>query len=213
MAFIEEPLVLLERTAKLPKVDGFLITLKTCRKCKDLARVKRMLVTLQESGLETHGELGNYLVPTLVECGSTSIAERVFERLEYQNVYSWTALVQGHNDCGEFLHALGVLQRMRESLVSPSCYTFQGLLQSSTKLKSVVRGHEIHSEIIKAGYNENGILSTTLVDMYAKCGSINEARMVFDRLPCRNLVAWNTLLMGYAECGLGKQGLECFETS
>ena len=54
-------------------------------------------------------------------------------------------------------------------------------------------------------------MGNSLIDMYIKCGSIMEARMVFDELPVRDTISWNVIAAGYADYGLKKQVFYCLE--
>ncbi|KAJ4720620.1 Pentatricopeptide repeat-containing protein [Melia azedarach] len=71
-------------------------------------------------------------------------------------------------------------------------------------------GKQTHCCIIKPGYDSNVVIGSALIDMYAKCGRLIDARKVFDNLSSKNLVSWNTMLVGYAQHGLGREALEIY---
>eukprot|EP00250_Pteridium_aquilinum_P018568 c24123_g19_i2 orf=826-2037(+) len=208
----EDLLASLERVAKLPVLEDFISSLLWCKRTKNLAHAKRLYMhILNSNDMGTREELGNYLVPTLIECGSFYIAQQVFDRLDHPNISSWTALVHGFNDNGEFQQALNVVQRMRAKHVQVSCYTLQALLKTCAGLKSLKYGRELHIEIAKGGHDNNQIVGVTLIDMYVKCGSLAEAWAVLEQLPAGDVVAWNVLITDYANRGLGEEALECLE--
>jgi pentatricopeptide repeat protein len=76
-------------------------------------------------------------------------------------------------------------------------------LKACGNLDAIDKGREIHMEAFKRGLEADVSVGSTLVDMYAKCGSLIEARNVFDNLPLRDIVAWNAMIKGY---GLNHNG-------
>ncbi|KAH7366466.1 hypothetical protein KP509_18G079500 [Ceratopteris richardii] len=100
---------------------------------------------------------------------------------------------------------------MQSSSVSPSEFTFSLMLKACTKVGCIDVGRHLHSHIIKNGVEDNVYIGNTLVDMYAKFGSLIDSQEVFDSLADQDLVSWNALITGYVENGLAKEALHCFE--
>lgn len=200
----------LEPADRLPSVDNLICILQKCRKRKNLAYAKCVHVRLCGYGLESHRVLGNYVVPMFVECESLLDAQQVFNRLVWRNEFSWTILMQGYLDCGKAQHALDLFVPMHEDSIHPSTHTFVVLLKCCAKLTCILRGQEIHTDIIKEGFERVLFVGNMLLDMYAKCGSLMEARKIFDDLRARDIVSWSALITGYADCGLGEEALMCF---
>ncbi|THG00241.1 hypothetical protein TEA_009445 [Camellia sinensis var. sinensis] len=71
------------------------------------------------------------------------------------------------------------------------------LLQECIERNSVSEAQVIHGYIVKTGTHEDLFLMTFLVNVYAKCGAMENARKVFDNLPKRNVVTWTSLMTGY----------------
>eukprot|EP00250_Pteridium_aquilinum_P015894 c22825_g1_i1 orf=685-2079(+) len=206
----DEVVTSVEKTNQLLSIDDFICILQKCRKEKALAYAKRVHVHIQGCGLEAHKALGNFLVPTLVECGSMVTAEQVFRRLLHQNEYSWSSIIQGYIDCGEFQHAFDLLLKMQENHVPPSGFTFQALVKACASLQLLERGQELHTEVVKDGFEGDPFVGSTLLDMYAKCGLLAESQDVFSEMPVRDVVTWTILISGYADNGFGEEALDCF---
>ena len=86
------------------------------------------------------------------------------------------------------------------------------LLKACTKEKDLCKGLRMHKDILKRGFLKKSIfVGTTLVDMYAKCGALSKAQLVFDELPTQNVASWTALIGGYAQYGHGEKALCCFE--
>ena len=78
-------------------------------------------------------------------------------------------------------------------------YAFVASLKSCAKLKDAKRGGEIHEEVARTGLLETNLfISSTLIDMYVKCRCIKEAHKLFDCLAFQDIVAWGTMVGGYA---------------
>lgn len=88
------------------------------------------------------------------------------------------------------------LSMIRESASIESTY-YVRLLQECIDKKSASEADMVHAHIIKTGTHEDLFVSTFLVNVYVKCGSMENARKVFNNLPRRNVVAWTTLMTGY----------------
>lgn len=201
----------LERMTELPSVETYILISQKCRKLKNLAYAKQLHMHICNHRLESHGELGNYLVPMFVDCGSVAAAMVIFDRLAHRKEHSWTSLIHGCIESGEPQQALDLFRKMQEDCVYPSKFTFTALLKACARLKFAGRGQELHSELAQKGLERELFIGSTLVDLYAKCGLLMEAWEVFVKLPVRNLVSWSSLIFGFTEHGLGREALNKFE--
>ncbi|XXG49052.1 hypothetical protein AAC387_Pa02g3335 [Persea americana] len=71
------------------------------------------------------------------------------------------------------------------------------LLQECIDKKSMSEAQMLHTHIVKTGSHQDLFLSTFLINVYAKCGTMEYSRKIFDKMPRRNVVAWTSLLTGY----------------
>ncbi|KAH7440806.1 hypothetical protein KP509_03G011400 [Ceratopteris richardii] len=162
--------------------------------------------------LSTNIKLGNALISMYVKCGALSRAQCVAEELSVWDGISWNALIAGYVEHGRGEEALYCYEQMRQDGFIPDAFTFISLLKACTNMKAMSVGGQLHDEISKQGLLEdNVVLGSALVDMYAKCGAIISAEKVLKELPVRNVVTWNALISGYAECTSSDQAWNCFE--
>ncbi|KAI3449371.1 hypothetical protein Pfo_006036 [Paulownia fortunei] len=140
-----------------------------------------------------------------------SEATAVFHRLSAKDVVSWTAMVRGFVQCEKFVEALDMFLLMMNSGTRPNHYTFSSVLDACAGCSSLVMGNQVHACILKFGIPLDVILTTSLVDMYGKCGDIDAAFCVFQSILTKNLVSWNSIIGGYARHGLASRALEEFE--
>nr|POF05605.1 pentatricopeptide repeat-containing protein [Quercus suber] len=84
------------------------------------------------------------------------------------------------------------------------------LVQFSTKSGSLIYGKAAHGHMIKTAFRSCLFLLNNLLHMYCKCGEINSARQMFDRMPKHNVISYNSLLSGYSQMGLFVKAMEVF---
>ncbi|MCO5601299.1 hypothetical protein L7F22_055418 [Adiantum nelumboides] len=208
IAYVLPPL---DWTDSFPSLDSFLCTLQKCRESRSLPQAVSTLLHIHSIGLETNCTLGNHIVPLLVECGAFSLAQKTFSKLAYPNEHSWTSLIQGCIDCGNYQNALDLHERMQENGVAASKHTFVAVLKACSRMKYIDRGQLICIEIVKEELEKDPYIGNILVDMYAKCGLTSEAYHVFVEVTTRNVVSWTALISGHVEHGCALEAIHCFE--
>ncbi|KAF8392702.1 hypothetical protein HHK36_023051 [Tetracentron sinense] len=134
-----------------------------------------------------------------------------FDKMTQRNAVSWTVMINGYRQYGKFVDALELFVLMWKSEIRPNQYTFSSVLSLCAGSSSLIMGKQVHSSILKSGFPVDVILSSSLIDMYAKCGDISAAAYVFEFMPKKNLVSWNSIIGGYARHGFGTRALEEFE--
>eukprot|EP01018_Ginkgo_biloba_P002101 Gb_06088 [translate_table: standard] len=155
--------------------------------------------------------LWNAMLAAYAQNGRFDGALKLFQEMPERNVISWTSLIAGYAQNGLGEDALKLFRRMQLAGVKPNLMTFTSLLPACANLAALEKGMEIHVEIIRSGLQSDVFVESALLDMYAKCGSIENARIVFDKIPQPNVVSWNSMIVGYAMNGCGKEALKLFE--
>ncbi|KAI5063622.1 hypothetical protein GOP47_0022169 [Adiantum capillus-veneris] len=197
----------------LPNAYSLVALLKACAKTKDVKTGLQIHVDADARGLiDKSLFIGSSLIDMYVKCGLLKKAQQLFDRLPLRNVVLWTALISGYADNGNGEKALHCFEGMVSEGVFPNAVTFTCSLKACSQLRVTDRGQEIHAEVERRGLLEtDSIVGNALIDMYAKCGLLELAQQVFDKLPNQDLVSWNTLIAGYASCGYGSKALQCLE--
>lgn len=208
-----------------PDVQAFVGALKACSSLASLNKVGRtghgslclhqvrtIHSHITSSGLEMEAVLGTVLVDAYIKCGSLVEARRVFENLPRRDVVSWTSIIMGYVQNEEGDVALSLYTRMEHEDVVPNDWTFVGALKACGTVAGLDKGKMIHAQIVKTRRGDYGsFLASGLVDMYAKCGSMIDARELFDTLLAKDIVTWNALIAGYARQGASEVVFNLFE--
>ncbi|CAK9210480.1 unnamed protein product [Sphagnum troendelagicum] len=136
---------------------------------------------------------------------------RVFDKMPSRNVVTWTAILLGYVKCGQGQKALDLFQEMKQEGVHPNAFTFVAVLNACASLVALEDGRCAHEQIIQSGCESDVFVGSSLVDMYAKCGSMEDAWKVFNKMRSRDVVTWTAILGGCAMHGHGKDALQHFE--
>ncbi|KAI4964441.1 hypothetical protein ZWY2020_005798 [Hordeum vulgare] len=147
--------------------------------------------------LDTDAIRGSALVDMYGKCGLMEHARLVFDRMDERNYVAWDALLSGYVENGQVDLALKVFRQKESANIKPNQHTFVNLLKLCGNRRYTEYGRQIHAHTIKVIHQMNVVLETELIDMYAKCGCIEVARLLFVRMNERNLISWNALLSGY----------------
>jgi len=144
------------------------------------------------------------------KCGSIDDAQQVFSRMPAHDVVSWTSLILGNVKCGEAEKTLELFQQMQRERVKQNPVNFIGVVNACASKLALDMGRHVHEQIMKCGHESNIFVANSLIDMYAKCGSIEDAEKVFNNMPTHDLFSWNAMIMGQGSCGHGLKAMELF---
>lgn len=148
---------------------------------------------------------------TTVYCRLNEIqyARQLFDESPEKSLASWNAMISGYTQNGLTESAISLFQEMMPQL-SPNPVTVTSILSACAQLGALSIGKWVHGLIKSEKLESNVYVSTALVDMYAKCGSIVEARQLFDLMAEKNVVTWNAMITGYGLHGHGNEALNLF---
>lgn len=195
---------------QVQQVDTLILILNHCKKQRNSRFATIVHTYIYKQARETHPNIGNHLIPMLVDCGKLDIGQQVFDKLIQVNEHSCQSLIQGYVDCEEYDRAFSIFDVMKERQVMANMFTLQALVKATARRRCLARGQKLHLDIILAGCEKVSFISITLVDMYAKCNSLQEAQEVFEEMDVQDVVPWNALLSGYVSHGLYEGALDSY---
>ncbi|EFJ22583.1 hypothetical protein SELMODRAFT_104848 [Selaginella moellendorffii] len=160
--------------------------------------------------------VGNATVNMYGKCGSLEDAYAVFDRMPARDVITWNAIISAYAHQAHHREPLVLFERMEAEDVTPNKVTFVTVLYACAKLKALEEGRAIHARVSEAGLASEVIVGTALVNLYAKCGWLDEAREIFDSMrredviSSRDMVLWTSMMVAYARNAQGWKALEIF---
>ncbi len=190
-----------------PDPGIFVAVLNACASLVALEEGSCVHEHIIQSGFGSNVVVNNSLIDMYVKCGSIDDAWGVFNQMPTQDVVSWNAMILGHVKCGQGHKALALYGEMQREGVQPDPYTFVGVLSACASVEALEEGRHIHEQIIRCGCESNVFLGNSLIDMYAKCRSMEDAGRVFGMMHTRNIVAWTAMILGHVKCGEGQKAL------
>ncbi|GAV82793.1 PPR domain-containing protein/PPR_2 domain-containing protein/PPR_3 domain-containing protein [Cephalotus follicularis] len=197
----------------LPDNYTFPFVLKACGRLLVLHKGLEVHCLSVKLGFECEVFVQNALISMYSMCGVVEIARRVFYMIPVfvRDVVSWNSMVSGYlqSDCN--LDALKVfVEMLGDPFVILDDVSLVSVFSGCGKMGFLDLGSNIHGLIVKNGFDLNVFSGSSLIDMYAKCGCMDDARKVFDRILDRNVVCWTSMIVGYAQLHMFKEAIELF---
>ncbi|KAL3631279.1 hypothetical protein CASFOL_024263 [Castilleja foliolosa] len=153
----------------------------------------------------------NTILSAYSKTGDIPKMQDVFNLMPTKDGVSWNLIISGYVKRGLIEKALEAYKSMlRHGSENLNRITLSTVIIMLSNMGRVDLGCAIHGQVTKYGFGSYVFVGSPLVDMYAKCGLILEAKRVFDELPERNLVTNNTMLMGFLRCGMVEETYELF---
>ncbi|GFZ02509.1 mitochondrial editing factor 22 [Actinidia rufa] len=138
---------------------------------------------------------------------SLADAYALFGVMREKNPVSWSVMVGGFVRIGDFVNCFGTFREYIRSAECPSNYTLPFVIRACRNTMDLKMGRLIHHIVYKLALHSDPFVVAALVDVYAKCRVIEDAKQLFDRMPKRDLVTWTVMIGGYAECGNARESL------
>lgn len=162
-------------------------------------------------GLECDLFVSNALINMYAKFGGLGHAQRVFDQMEVRDVVSWNSIIATYEQNDNPITALGLFNKMQLIGIQPDLLTAVSLASIVAQLSDRQSSRSVHGFIVRRGWlMEDIVIGNAIVDMYAKLGAIDSARTVFEGLPVKDAISWNSLITGYAQNGLASEAIEVY---
>ncbi|XP_019087152.1 PREDICTED: putative pentatricopeptide repeat-containing protein At5g47460 [Camelina sativa] len=146
-------------------------------------------------GFVSDTRLSNSLMRFYKTSDSLEDAHKVFDEMPEPDVISWNSLVSGYVQSGRFQEGLSLFLELHRSDVFPNEFSFTAALAACARLRHLLLGASIHSKTVKLGIEKgNVVVGNCLIDMYGKCGSMDDAVLVFQHMEEKDTVSWNAIV-------------------
>ncbi|KAK7392633.1 hypothetical protein VNO78_21077 [Psophocarpus tetragonolobus] len=183
--------------------------IRTCRDTKDLQMGQVIHDVVLKHGLLLDHFVCASLVDMYAKCSVVEDAQRLFERMLSKDLVTWTVMIGAYADCNAY-ESLVLFDRMREEGVVPDKVAMVTVVNACAKLGTMHRARFVNDYIGRNGFSLDVILGTAMIDMFAKCGSVESAREVFDRMREKNVISWSAMIAAYGYHGRGKEAIDLF---
>eukprot|EP00250_Pteridium_aquilinum_P020366 c24790_g7_i1 orf=935-2650(+) len=186
-------------------INAITALLQGCIDEKSLFLGREIHCLIIQQGLESNTFLGSYLIRLFSVCGRLLEAGLVFNKLHDPNVFAWSEIVSSQSSHGEDKVAIKLFEQMVQASVQPDGHVYVAALTACARAETLFHGKKVHFHIIGSTYETNVFVSNALINLYVKCGALEDASIVFNKLTQRDVVSWSTIIAGYAQhlCCLG----------
>ncbi|XP_054805728.1 pentatricopeptide repeat-containing protein At1g08070, chloroplastic-like [Prosopis cineraria] len=166
---------------------------------------------IEANGLKGNTNLITSLLDMYAKCGQVDAARILFDQMKQKDVVAWSAMIYGYGQANRCYEALALFNEMQKANVDPNEVTMVSVLYSCGVLGALETGKWVHFYIKKKKLKLTVTLGTALIDFYAKCGLIDSAVEVFEKMTTKSIISWTAIIQGLASNGEGRRALEFFQ--
>lgn len=182
------------------------------KKCKAMEELKQIHGQMLKLGLFCDSFCVSNLLATcaLSEWGSMNYASLVFSQIDDPGTFDFNTMIRGHVKDNDFETALELFKEMIYRGYLPDNFTYPFVLKASAGLGLMKLGRKIHGQVFKLGYSDDLFVQNSLINMYGKCGNIEDSCAVFEGMEQKSVASWSALVAAHANLGMWWECLAVF---
>ncbi|XP_024541535.1 pentatricopeptide repeat-containing protein At3g12770 [Selaginella moellendorffii] len=191
-----------------PNKITFLAALNACSRLEDLGDIHDKIV---QGGAESNPMVATTIIHRYSKFSSSGKARQVFDKVRDPDVFVYNVMVAAYAKDGLHEESLGLFQRMQMEGITPDKITFLAMLDSCQDERALKTGFLVHRMIEETGLGSAMIdISTGLISMYSKCGDLEAAKAVFQKVAEASIdeVLYTAIAEAHARRGSLKDSLE-----
>ncbi|KAK7291254.1 hypothetical protein RIF29_06246 [Crotalaria pallida] len=154
--------------------------------------------------------LANSLMSMYVQFSQMDEAGKVFNSMDEKSLISWTIIMGGYVKVGNAMKAFSLFNQMQHQNIGIDFFVFLNLISACIQVGELLLSSSVHSLVLKCGCEKEDSIENLLITMYAKCGSLTSARMIFDLIIEKNILSWTSMIAGYSHSGHSVEALDLF---
>ncbi|KAI8005866.1 Pentatricopeptide repeat-containing protein [Camellia lanceoleosa] len=175
-----------------------------------LPNLQQLHSSIIKTGLDSDVFVRSALIDIYSKWGELHNSLRIFDEMVTADLVVWNSIIGGFAQNTDGDEALNIFKRMKRAGFWADQGTLTSVLRACTGLALLELGRQIHVHVLK--FNQDLILNNALLDMYCKCGSLEDANSIFSRMVETDVVSWSTMIMGLAQNGFSRKALQLFES-
>ncbi|XP_058098340.1 pentatricopeptide repeat-containing protein At4g19191, mitochondrial-like [Magnolia sinica] len=179
-------------------VASFSSLLNLCNKTEFLQQIHARFIL---HGLQHNPTLSSNLITRYADLGRLDLSQTIFDSEDDPDALLYNTIIRNLSIHGKSERILLVYHQMVTKSMYPDEFTYPFVLKSCGDLLGIETGVKIHTHLIKLGYESDVHVGTALVDMYAKCNEILDARRAVEGMPVRDWDYWNALIFSFYQNG------------
>ncbi|KAH6786480.1 Pentatricopeptide repeat superfamily protein [Perilla frutescens var. hirtella] len=179
------------------------------RASEDISTLKQLQCCIIKVGLELDVFVRSALIDSYCKWGEPKAALNIFDEMVTSDLVVWNSIIGGFAQNSDGDESLNLFIRMKRSGFWADQSTLTSVLRGCTSLALLELGRQVHVHVIK--FDRDLVLNNALLDMYCKCGSLEDANSVFSRMDVKDVISWSTMIIGLAQNGYSQKAIDLFE--
>ncbi|KAK8690850.1 hypothetical protein V6N13_074376 [Hibiscus sabdariffa] len=189
-----------------PNVVAWNAVITSCFRCGDIKGARKMFDIMPFKNSTS----SNVMLAGYAKAAEMELARKLFWEMKVKDDVSWSTMIVGFAHNGLFDEAFGYFRQLLMVGLRPNEASLTGVLSGCSQAGAVAFGKILHGFIEKSGVNWISTVNNALVDMYARCGNIEMARLVFRSMPYKSVVSWTSMIEGLAMHGHAEEAILVF---
>ncbi|KAJ4702941.1 putative Pentatricopeptide repeat-containing protein [Melia azedarach] len=176
-------------------------------KCKDIDEALRLFDKMgSRKDIVSH----NILLNGYIEMELVDFAREIFDKIVEKDLVVWSSMMHGYVKAKQPKKTLELFKKMVDTGLTPDQNTMVSVLSACASLSNLQYGRLVHRFILQNNIRQDSFVKTAVIDMYSKCGSLEDGLVTFYKMDCKDVVTWTTMIEGLANYGLGNEALCTF---
>lgn len=182
--------------------------IRSCGILGDKTLGYQILGNVIKSGLDTSVSVANSLISMFANCDSIEEASCVFDNMKERDTISWNSMITASVHNGHCEESLGNFSRMRHTHTETNYITISTLLSVCGSVLNLRWGRGLHGLVVKSGLESNVCVCNSLLSMYSQAGNYEDSEFIFNTMPERDLISWNSMMASHVEDGKHPHALQ-----
>ncbi|KAH7332010.1 hypothetical protein KP509_20G063400 [Ceratopteris richardii] len=191
----------MQKQGLIPDKGTFVHILSACLGSSALSEGEQFHSYIIEMGFESDVMVGIALMNLYNKCCSLNSALKMFEMMQEHNVMSWNTIVMAHVQCGKNREALQLFIKMLYNEVLPDSSTISITIDACVSESLIETASLLHMYAVECGFESDNVTGVSLLNMYGKLGSLEDACSVFKAFQTPDVLSWTALLTAYIFTG------------
>lgn len=194
-----------------PNSVTLLSALQACAVVRDIEQGKKVHKLAAQKGLELDIKVSTALIDMYMWCLSPNEASTLFWRMPRRDVVAWIALLSGYALNGMVHESMGIFRMMLSKGVRPDAVAVVKVLAACSESGILRHAMCLHGYVVSTGFDANIFVMASLIELYSKCSSLDDAVKIFESTVERDVFIWSCMIAAFGIYGRGVEALQTFE--